>query len=95
MNYVLKASKGTIEYNYKDEDLNAEGYKTWGFGARAVNKEYGKNPAFRPYNDIYGWDTKQMIAPAYNAISELNNKIKAQDSIINDLEKRLIALENK
>jgi hypothetical protein len=76
LDYVLAVKKCTIVYDYKDKGLNAEGYHNWGFGAGAVEKEFGSNPAFRKHEGVFNWDSKQMIAPLYNAVAELNEKIE-------------------
>lgn len=88
LDYILAAAKNTIEFKYKKKDLNAKNSNYWGFGARGVIEAYGKNPAFRIYKDIYGWDAKQMIAPLCNAIAE-------QQTQIEDLRKRIENLEKK
>ena len=93
LSYVLAAARHTIEFRYKNEDLNAEDHNHWGFGARGVTADYGKNPAFRLYKDVYGWDTKQMIAPAYNAISEVYTLIELQQQEIVELKARLDLIE--
>lgn len=71
IDYVLALAETTIEFRYKKESLNAKDYNHWGFGARASQKTFGKNPAFREYNGVYYWDNSQMIAPLYNAVAEI------------------------
>lgn len=81
LEFVLAASANTIEFFYKIESYNAE-IPYWGFGARGVTDAYGNTPVFRMHEKIYNWDSKQMIAPAYNAIATLHERLKAVESTL-------------
>ena len=76
MKYILALAKTTIEFTFKDKDLNAEGFNYWGFPARKATKEAGKSPVFREYKGQMSYDAKQLFAPIVNAIAELNERIE-------------------